>query len=142
MPPAGGFATINVERTYPRPLLRQGFYGAILLAMTFNGVFYLRDMRKRQRVLKIEQQEHYIAVHPFMVAEQERKYLLQLHRIREDERSLMKDHPGWKVGTLYGEPVYKTIPEGELPAVSAGEFTIHRPDSEWSYKVMVPDWFK
>ena len=26
----------------------------------------------------------------------------------DEEKELMKDVPGWKVGTLYGEPIYHT----------------------------------
>ena len=82
--------------------------------------------------------EHYIATMPFLYAEQERKYLINLYKMRENERELMKDHPGWKVGTLYGEPVYKTLPKDVLPAVNAEEFHQGRSMSEWLEKVVSP----
>lgn len=139
LPPPGGFGLISVERTLPRPLIRQSILFGIGVGVSIYGFNHLAEWRKRYRILRIEQQEHYNAVHPFLVAEQERKYLMQLWRLREEERELMKDHPGWKLGTLYGEPIYKTIPKGYIPPVPASEFAAHRPYDEWLYKVVVPD---
>lgn len=82
--------------------------------------------------------EHYIATMPFLYAEQERKYLINLYKMRERERELMKDHPGWKVGTLYGEPVYKTLPKDVLPTPNADEFALGRTHDEWTLKVVMP----
>lgn len=140
MPPPGGFATINVERTFAKPWLRQGTWAAIIVALTFNGFYVVKEHRKRLRVLKIEQCEHFIAAQPFLVAEQERKFLQYLRTLREEERELMKDVPGWKLGTLYGEPVFKTLPENVIPPMSPIDFISHRPASEWIYKVSYPDW--
>lgn len=38
----------------------------------------------------------------------------------------MKNVPGWKIGTLWGQPVYKNLPENALPNVSVFEFYGHR----------------
>lgn len=139
MPPPGGFASINVERTFAKPWLRQGTWAAILVALTFNGVYVIREHRKRLRVLKIEQSEHYIAAQPFLVAEQERKFLSHLRNLREEERELMKDVPGWKLGTLYGEPVFKTFPEDTIPPIDSIDYVSHRTAGEWLWKVTTPD---
>lgn len=37
----------------------------------------------------------------------------------------MKDVTGWKTGTLYGEPIYKTINENELIEPSLNEYYVH-----------------
>lgn len=48
------------------------------------------------------------AIQPLLIAERDREYLKQLRRNRTEETSLMADVKGWKVGTWFGEPVYKT----------------------------------
>ncbi len=53
-------------------------------------------------------------------------YLRHMRYNREVERELMKDVPDWKVGTLWGRPVYKTLPEGALPDVISNEWYAHR----------------
>ena len=58
------------------------------------------------------------------------RYLRQLRHNRNVERDLMKDVPDWKVGTLWGSKVYKTLPDGALPNVSTIEFYGHRPYSD------------
>ncbi|KAM7309628.1 NADH dehydrogenase [ubiquinone] 1 alpha subcomplex subunit 13 [Ixodes scapularis] len=37
------------------------------------------------------------------------RYLKQLKKNFEEEKRVMKNVPGWKVGTYYGEPLYKTM---------------------------------
>lgn len=56
--------------------------------------------------------------------------------MREEERELMKDHPGWVVGTLYGEPLYSTIDPNEMPDLAPISYYTHRPFAtsyEWCY---------
>ena len=36
-------------------------------------------------------------------------YLKRLRANRDEENELMKDVPGWKTGTLYGQPVYHNV---------------------------------
>lgn len=139
MPPPGGFAEIKVGRTFPKPMIRQGLWGAILVGLTLNGGYAIKEWRKKYRILKLEQVEHYIAAQPFLLAEQERNFLIHLNHLREEERELMKDHPGWILGTLYGEPVFKTLPDGVLPSVPVGEFIVHRPFSEYMNRAHIPD---
>lgn len=141
MPPPGGYGHIPIERTLAKPLVRQGIIAAIMLGLTINGWEVTRRYKLQHRILKIEQSEHYVAVHPFMVAEQERKFLIHLRNLRDQERELMKDHPGWVVGTLYGERLFKTLPEGALPPVSVKEWVNHRSESDWLYGHNHPDWF-
>lgn len=50
--------------------------------------------------------ESKIALEPFLLAESDRTLLKTLWVNREEERELMKDEPGWVVGTWYGDKVY------------------------------------
>lgn len=142
LPPPGGFAAINVERTQPKPLIRQGTLFVISVGITIFGLNYLREWRKRYRILRMEQQEHYIATVPFIYAEMERKFLINLYKMREQERELMKDHPGWVLGTLYGEKPFKTLPKDTLPPVVPFEYWRGRPWDEYVQKCLLPDWNK
>ncbi|KAH9376962.1 hypothetical protein HPB48_002723 [Haemaphysalis longicornis] len=61
------------------------------------------------RLIDVEAADGYNAIQPLMLAEQDRLYLKQLKKNREEERELMKNVPGWAVGTYFGEPIYKTV---------------------------------
>lgn len=139
MPPPGGFSTINVERTFAKPIIRQGIFALLVTGLTFNGFRVLREWTTRNRVLRTEQTEAFIATHPFMVAEQERKFLLHLRAVREEERELMKNVPGWKLGTLYGEPVFKCQPKDTIPPINAADFTAHNQSWEFTRRVVLSD---
>lgn len=56
------------------------------------------------------------------------RYLKQLRRNRDAENKLMKDVKGWKTGTLYGEPIYKTVSDEILIEPSLNEYYAHAPD--------------
>lgn len=141
MPPPGGFGTFSVARTLPRPFLRNGAaIASFFVFTTFYGAHQQRKYIMNMKAQKAEIVEHYIAVEPFIIAERERKFLKHLRLTREDERELMKDHKGWIVGTLYGEPVYKTRPKGELPIMPANEYAAHVNLDTWNYS-RHPDFF-
>ena len=53
-----------------------------------------------------------LALSPMLLAERDRGYIKTLKATRDAEEELMKDVPGWEVGTWYGEPIYKTIKDG------------------------------
>lgn len=53
------------------------------------------------------------------------RLLKYLRRIRDEEADLMKDVPGWEVGTLFGEPVYHTIPEDQYQEPFYDELILH-----------------
>lgn len=139
MPPPGGYANINVERTFPKPMVRQGIWFLIAAGLTINGFAYIKEFKRKARVLRIEQTESFIASLPFIYAEQERLFCRQMRILRDEERELMKDHPGWKHATLYGEPIYKTLPKDYLPPVSAMDYIVHRSEAEWLYHTVIPD---
>lgn len=39
----------------------------------------------------------------------------------------MKDVKGWKTGTYYGEPVYKTLAKDEFVEPGLNEYYVHAP---------------
>lgn len=139
MPPPGGFATINIERTLPKPILRQGIWYAIAVGLTFNGYFVIREWKKKQIILRTELAEDYVATCPFLYAEQERRFLRHIKNVRERERELMKDHPNWKLGTLYGEPVFKTVPKDQIPPIDPNYFGNFNRDDDWILEHQIPD---
>jgi NADH dehydrogenase (ubiquinone) 1 alpha subcomplex subunit 13 len=58
----------------------------------------------------VENRSGKLATLPLLMAERDREYLKQLRRNRDEEADLMKNVPGWVVGTWYGEPIFKTKP--------------------------------
>jgi NADH dehydrogenase (ubiquinone) 1 alpha subcomplex subunit 13 len=40
----------------------------------------------------------------------------------------MKNVKGWKTGTLYGEPIYKTVDKSKLVDPGLNEYYVHSPD--------------
>ncbi|KAF7635281.1 C34b2.8 [Meloidogyne graminicola] len=87
MPPFGGYRPFNVNRTYAKTLWGR------------NGIYF-------------EDNDLGNAMEPFLLAERDRIVLRIMKKNRELEKDLMKEVPGWKVGTWYGEPIYFTL--GEL----------------------------
>lgn len=139
MPPPGGFGSINIGRIEPRVFMRQSLWWAVLFAASYNGMFVIREWKQRQRVIKIEQAEHFIAASPFVIAEQERAFLRALRIARDEERELTKDIPGWEVGTFYGQPIYMTQPPDTLPPACVLYLKNQRSVDEWMLKTKNPD---
>lgn len=62
----------------------------------------------------VEMRSGKLALYPLLFAERDREYLKQVRRNRDEEADLMKNVAGWKVGTWYGEPVFKTLPKDTI----------------------------
>lgn len=73
----------------------------------------------------IEQRSSDFAIYPLLLAERDREYLKQLRRNRDSEAELMVNVEGWKVGTWYGEPIYKTKPDDYLVEPRMYEYYVH-----------------
>lgn len=73
----------------------------------------------------VEMRSGRIALYPLLFAERDREYLKQLRRNRDEEIKLMKNVPGWVVGTWYGEPLFKTIPKDTLINQHWQDFCAH-----------------
>ena len=78
------------------------------------------------RKLIIEKHDALLAIEPMIQAERDRAFLKQLHKLRKDEEELMKDKPGWKVGTLYGEPLMVTELPDTIPNFPIVDYYAHR----------------
>ncbi|RWS09631.1 NADH dehydrogenase [ubiquinone] 1 alpha subcomplex subunit 13-like protein [Dinothrombium tinctorium] len=150
MPPAGGYAPIIYQRVPHKRVIQNWMLVAGLIGTTAYG-FYL--VKKNQRFvkyasaciqlmhclvfhskLKVEKFESLVAVEPFLYAEKDRGFLKELKALREYERDLMKDHPYWEVGTLYGDHVYRSLPKDHFPIITISEYYSHRPFfDQWEY---------
>lgn len=86
-------------------------------------LFYL-NYKKVERD-QIEMRSAKFALMPLLFAERDREYLKQLRRNRDEEAKLMANVPGWEVGTLYGEKVFKSLPEDSFVDPSFREFYGH-----------------
>uniref|UniRef100_A0A915LD23 NADH dehydrogenase [ubiquinone] 1 alpha subcomplex subunit 13 n=1 Tax=Meloidogyne javanica TaxID=6303 RepID=A0A915LD23_MELJA len=107
MPPAGGYRPFNYNRTYAKTLWGPGLFVAFNLGTAITGYFYnIKDFRHRRLVLRI------------------------MKKNRELEKDLMKEVPGWKVGTWYGEPIYFTLGDQWIEP-TALEANIHLKHNDW-----------
>jgi len=111
MPPEGGYAKIYTQRTFPRVGSKTGKRFGLAMAVLFGlGVFKQKNYFKAQMRWTVEQNDVKLVMNVFQYAERDRLWLKFLRRNREEERALMKDVPGWRVGTFYGEPIFYTLP--------------------------------
>lgn len=58
--------------------------------------------------VEMEMDESRSCIEPVLLAEQDRITLRQYRANRDEETKLMKDVPGWQVGTWFGEKVFKS----------------------------------
>lgn len=109
MPPPGGYRPFNWHRTFPKVFWRPGLMCGALAFCAVYG-YYEANARKRHLMTeKFEDTDIQNAMEPFLKAERDREWLKFLKRNRDLENEIMKDVPGWKTGTWYGEPVYFTL---------------------------------
>jgi len=111
MPPPGGYGKIFVQRTYPRIHSKLGKRVALATAIgVICGYYKYRAFNARHVRCLVEQNDVRIVMSGFLAAERDRIWLNRLRKHRNEERDLMKDVPGWRTGTFYGEPIYYTMP--------------------------------
>ncbi|KAL5292420.1 Ndufa13 family protein [Megaselia abdita] len=125
LPPPGGYKKIPFARI-PQKSYMSGFqmFAAYITATGIGmGVYYLTAKEIRQE--QIEMRSARNVIQPILLAERDREFLKQLSRNRKEEEDLMKNVEGWKVGTWYGEPIYKTEPEDKLITPILKEFYVH-----------------
>uniref|UniRef100_A0A2R5LGJ7 NADH dehydrogenase [ubiquinone] 1 alpha subcomplex subunit 13 n=1 Tax=Ornithodoros turicata TaxID=34597 RepID=A0A2R5LGJ7_9ACAR len=133
MPPAGGYAEFNYKRV-PAKVWGSGYklLGAYAAVTAFSFYMYFRSYR-RVYLQRVEDSDGRIAVQPIVLAERDRAFLKQLKKNFEAEKELMKDVPGWEVGTLFGEPLYKTTPKGYHVDPITLEFFAHANPKDREY---------
>lgn len=126
MPPPGGYSDIHYQRIPAQRLI--GYKSAFLASCVLSvySLYYYNNRRKYLNRMWVDYKDYLVAVEPLSLAEQDRAFLRHLRHNRNVERDLMKNVPGWKIGTLWGQPVYKNLPENALPNVSVFEFYGHR----------------
>uniref|UniRef100_A0A0K0D238 NADH dehydrogenase [ubiquinone] 1 alpha subcomplex subunit 13 n=1 Tax=Angiostrongylus cantonensis TaxID=6313 RepID=A0A0K0D238_ANGCA len=128
MPPPGGYRDFNFARTFPKMVWRPGVVVAAIFGTAVYGGFHAIATKKASITEKFEDVDINNAMQPFLTAERDRystyqpssvfsraiyflifRWLKLLKRNRDLEEEVMKDVPGWKTGTWYGEPVYFTL---------------------------------
>lgn len=89
---------------------------------------------------KIEQRSAEFAIYPLLLAERDREYLKHLRRNRDSEAELMANVEGWKVGTWYGEPIYKTQPDDHLVEPRILEYYAHADVKDFKKRAYLSLW--
>lgn len=119
---------------------------ASYIACTAAGLVVYYITAKKVKRDEIEMRSAQNVIFPLLIAERDREFLRQLRRNRDEEAELMKNVPGWEVsglkwpgqisastllfpclqvGTYYGEPIFKTLPEDKLVTPIFKEFYAH-----------------
>ncbi|XP_055701518.1 NADH dehydrogenase [ubiquinone] 1 alpha subcomplex subunit 13 [Phlebotomus papatasi] len=125
LPPKGGYGPIPFKRIPPKTYFKGATIFAAYLGISA-GAFYLYGLNYKQiEKEEIEMRSARNAILPLLRAERDREFLKQLRRNRDEEAKLMANVPGWEVGTWYGEPIYKTLPEDTLITPMFKEFYGH-----------------
>uniref|UniRef100_A0A2A4JPG5 NADH dehydrogenase [ubiquinone] 1 alpha subcomplex subunit 13 n=1 Tax=Heliothis virescens TaxID=7102 RepID=A0A2A4JPG5_HELVI len=131
LPPPGGYKPIPFKRIPAKTLFSgytmfAGYFGITAIAMYLYGVNYKQIVKDQ-----IEMRSAKMAIYPMLLAERDRAFLKQLRKNRDAEAELMKDVPGWEVGTYYGEKVYKLLPPDTLVEPIFHEYYAHSRSWDW-----------
>ncbi|KAI4500591.1 hypothetical protein M0802_004183 [Mischocyttarus mexicanus] len=137
LPPKEGYRPIQTERVPLRTVLGGRGAIALSLACTIVGHYWYFVEWKRIKREEVEMKSAQFAIHPILIAERDRAFLKQVKRNMEEEKRLMRFYPGWKVGTFFGEPVYKTVPEDEFIEPDNFEYFAHAHPEERDWKAML-----
>ncbi|XP_076260193.1 NADH dehydrogenase (ubiquinone) B16.6 subunit [Rhynchophorus ferrugineus] len=125
MPPPGGYRPISFKRVPAKGLFNGYTLFGAYIGITA-GAYYLYVLNfKAVHHRELESKGASLAIYPLLLAERDRAYLKQLRRNREEERELMKNVPGWKVGTWYGEPIYKLAKPDTLIEPGTFDYLAH-----------------
>lgn len=125
MPPSGGYKSFNFKRVPLKPILSAKMLFAGYVAVSA-GAFYIYKITERKIDREdIEMRSCQNVMMPIVLAERDREYLKQIRRNRDEEAKLMANVPGWKVGTWFGEPVYKTLQPDDWVDPGYFEFYCH-----------------
>lgn len=131
LPPPKGYQKIIYERVplkAPWPTWQKLLVCA--LGLGYGAVMYkIRKMHLEDEL--IERRAAKLALYPLMLAENDRAKLNDLKKLRDQEAELMKDVPGWEVGTWFGDPVYKTLGPNDYYEVTPIEAYVHT--SPWNF---------
>ncbi|THK33001.1 NADH dehydrogenase [ubiquinone] 1 alpha subcomplex subunit 13 [Diachasma alloeum] len=125
MPPKGGFSPIQTARVNVRRIISPTIASALTVASISFGflgfTWAYRDFRRET----IEMNSARNVVWCMLLAERDRAFLKQMRINREEERDLMKDYPGWVVGTYFGEQIFEGTNPEELFEPTFHEYAVH-----------------
>lgn len=108
MPPVGGYGPIDYKRNLPRRGLSGYSMFAVGIGALLFGYWSMMRWNRERRRLQIEDFEARIALMPLLQAEKDRRVLQMLRENLEEEATIMKDVPGWKVGAPSGtQPTWR-----------------------------------
>ncbi|XP_038222032.1 NADH dehydrogenase [ubiquinone] 1 alpha subcomplex subunit 13 [Zerene cesonia] len=140
LPPPGGYKSIPFKRV-PAKSYFSGFtwFAGYLGVTAVSGYLYYLNSKKVDKT-RIEMRSAKMAIYPMMLAERDREYLKQLRRNRDAEAELMRDVPGWEVGTYYGERIYKLVPPDALVEPIFHEYYAHTDPSAWYQRAEMNFW--
>ncbi|CAH0559253.1 unnamed protein product [Brassicogethes aeneus] len=125
MPPEGGYKPIPYKRIPAKTFFSGWALIGGYLGMTAGAAYLYYLNCKAVHARELEARSASFAIYPMLLAERDRAYLKQLRKNREEERELMKNVEGWKVGTWYGEPIYKTEKPDTLQDQLYHEYYVH-----------------
>jgi len=111
MAPPGGYAGFYFDRTFAKVWATGWKLYGISVAVWLYSYWVYSHERKRWLRNDLELHDSKCALSPFFLAERDRHWLRFLRYQRDVETEVMKDVPGWKTGTWYGEPLYFTLGE-------------------------------
>lgn len=113
---------------------------AAYLGITGAGlyVYYLTHKEITRDAIEMRSGRH--AILPLLLAERDREYLKQIRRNRDEEANLMANVADWKVGTWYGEPIYKTKPADKFYDPSYKEFYGQTSFAEFAQRAHLKLW--
>jgi len=140
LPPAGGYKRIlfarNPAKTYFSGFQMIAAYFGITTASIY--VYYLTCKEIYHE--EVEMRSGRFALAAMLQAERDREYLKQLRRNRDEEEKLMANVEGWKVGTWFGEPIYKTLPADTFHDPTFHEFYCHTTYKEYAKRAFLKMW--
>lgn len=59
------------------------------------------------------------------------RMLKHIRRVRDEEADLMKGISSWEVGTLFGEPIYESVPDDTYREPTMLELVVHSDPKSW-----------
>lgn len=141
LPPTGGYNPISFKRVQLKPILsaRLLALGYVTISAGAMYIYYLTDKKVTREEVEMRSCRNVLL--PIVMAERDREYLKQIRRNRDEEAKLMANVPGWKVGTWFGEPVYKTIKEDTWVDPGINEFYGHCARKYFLDRVLLRHWY-
>lgn len=141
LPPEGGYNPISYKRVPLKPIFNLKFLVGTYLSVSAAAYYVYRLTKREIDREEVEMRSSTMVIIPVLLAERDREYLKQIRRNRDEEAELMKNVPGWVVGTWYGEPIYKTVPPNKWYGPSIYEFYGHTSDAEFRKRANIKHWF-